>query len=182
MPDAVEFPSDFLPDPALIDAYAEATPSDWLMRLAKLRLRIERGHTFLREQADSLNQLYEEIAQSDADAQHSARVTELVLEKRRAAAESLLPGIVALRQKLAVRGDRLDPDVRLTFEESVEIAAGWLALYDTLHCKLLKLAAERRGRTSEVLRARPVAGEIDFAELSREHMARYPKIRAALAK
>jgi len=33
-----------------------------------------------------------------------------------------------------------------------------------------------------VLRARPVTGKIDYAELSREHLARYPKIRAALAK
>ena len=34
----------------------------------------------------------------------------------------------------------------------------------------------------EVLRARPVKGPIDHAELSREHMRRYPKIRAALAE
>lgn len=33
-----------------------------------------------------------------------------------------------------------------------------------------------------VLPARPVEGEIDHVELSREHMARYPKIRAALAE
>ena len=36
--------------------------------------------------------------------------------------------------------------------------------------------------TSAVLRARPVKGKIDYAELSREHLARYPKILAALAK
>jgi len=34
----------------------------------------------------------------------------------------------------------------------------------------------------EILRARPVKGKIDHAELSREFMARFPKIRAALAK
>ena len=33
-----------------------------------------------------------------------------------------------------------------------------------------------------VLRARPVEGEIDHEALSREFMARYPKLRAALAK
>ena len=33
-----------------------------------------------------------------------------------------------------------------------------------------------------IQRARPVTGEIDYEALSREHMARYPKIRAALAK
>ncbi|HEX3861854.1 MAG TPA: hypothetical protein VHY35_09220 [Stellaceae bacterium] len=43
-------------------------------------------------------------------------------------------------------------------------------------------AAPQQNAGNEVLRARPVKGEIDYAELSREHMARYPKIRAALAK
>jgi hypothetical protein len=42
--------------------------------------------------------------------------------------------------------------------------------------------APRQPARDEVLRARPVKGEIDYAELIREHMARYPKIRAALAK
>ena len=32
------------------------------------------------------------------------------------------------------------------------------------------------------LRARPANGEIDWAELSREHIRRYPKIRARLAE
>jgi hypothetical protein len=43
-------------------------------------------------------------------------------------------------------------------------------------------AAPRQPVKGEVLRARPVKGKIDFDELIREHMARYPKIRAALAK
>jgi hypothetical protein len=34
----------------------------------------------------------------------------------------------------------------------------------------------------KVLRARPVKGPIDYADLSREHIARYPKIRARLAE
>lgn len=33
-----------------------------------------------------------------------------------------------------------------------------------------------------ILRARPIAGPIDHAALSREAIARFPKIRAALAK
>jgi hypothetical protein len=35
---------------------------------------------------------------------------------------------------------------------------------------------------TKALRARPVKGKIDYAELSREHIKRYPKILAALAK
>ena len=36
--------------------------------------------------------------------------------------------------------------------------------------------------SDEMLKARPVKGPIDYAELSREHIARYPKIRARLAE
>ncbi len=43
-------------------------------------------------------------------------------------------------------------------------------------------AAPRQAAADEVLRARPVKGEIDHAALSREFMVRFPKIRAALAK
>jgi hypothetical protein len=44
--------------------------------------------------------------------------------------------------------------------------------------------AEQAMRLSskEALRARPRGDEPDYAELSREHMARYPKIRARLAE
>jgi hypothetical protein len=44
-----------------------------------------------------------------------------------------------------------------------------------------KPVAKPRGK-DKVLRAKPVKGEVDWAELSREHIARYPKIRARLAE
>jgi len=42
--------------------------------------------------------------------------------------------------------------------------------------------APRQPAPDEVLPTRPVKGKIDYAELSREHIARYPKIRARLAE
>ncbi len=45
-----------------------------------------------------------------------------------------------------------------------------------------KPATKKRSDETKILRARPVKGEIDYAELSREHIARYPKIRARLAE
>ena len=45
-----------------------------------------------------------------------------------------------------------------------------------------KPTAKQRPDEKKILRARPVAGEIDHAALSREFIARFPKIRAALAK
>jgi hypothetical protein len=44
-----------------------------------------------------------------------------------------------------------------------------------------KPASKPRDKT-KVLRAKPAKGEVDWAELSREHIARYPKIRARLAE
>jgi hypothetical protein len=35
---------------------------------------------------------------------------------------------------------------------------------------------------AKILRAKPVKGEVDHEALSREFMARFPKLRAALAK
>jgi hypothetical protein len=45
-----------------------------------------------------------------------------------------------------------------------------------------KPAARQRPDKKKVMRARPVKGAIDHAALSREHIARFPKILAALAK
>ena len=42
--------------------------------------------------------------------------------------------------------------------------------------------AEQSPDEKKILRARPVKGEIDHAALIREFIARFPKIRAALAK
>jgi len=45
-----------------------------------------------------------------------------------------------------------------------------------------KPAGNQRPDDEKILRGRPVKGKIDHAELSREFIARFPKIRAALAK
>jgi hypothetical protein len=42
--------------------------------------------------------------------------------------------------------------------------------------------ATRQPTPGEVLRARPVKGKVDYAELIRDTMAKFPKILATLAK
>ena len=103
----------------------------------------------------------------------------MIGEWERAAAEKLLPLIEAVQAKLATKD--MSPEVRRMREQSIAIAEAWFALYREFHAKLLRLAAERRP-SGEILRARPVEGQVDYAELSREHIARYPKIRATLAE
>jgi len=50
----------------------------------------------------------------------------------------------ALQQKLAIHGLQLDPEIQEYFQESLDIAVGWLELYRTLRERLLTLASERR--------------------------------------
>ncbi|HWO84961.1 MAG TPA: hypothetical protein VNN75_00545, partial [Stellaceae bacterium] len=73
-------------------------------------------------------------------------------------------------------------EARQCLHELHEIAVAWLGTYQTLRERLLGLASERRSNPSEVLRARPVTGDIDYAELTAEIIDRFPKILAALAK
>ena len=54
--------------------------------------------------------------------------------------------------------------------------------HDTREKPSRSQAAPRVPAKNEVLRARPVRGKIDYAELIRETMVRFPKILAALAK
>jgi hypothetical protein len=182
LPAGIELPSGFPPDPALIDALcAETEPAEKQKRLKQLRLQAKKGRAWVTEQADNLEQIYTEIARSDADAEHLVRLAQIVLEKWHSAAERLMPGIEELRRKLAVRGARLGPEMQ-PFQESVDIAVDWLALYDGLHTRLLKLAASRRTDVCGILHARPVEGEVDDEALTREIIARFPKILAALAE
>jgi hypothetical protein len=74
----------------------------------------------------------------------------------------------------------LPPGIERLVRDGIAILQGWLEFYRGLHALLSMHLDERSG--SATLRARPVEGEIDHEALSREFMARYPKLRAALAK
>jgi acyl carrier protein phosphodiesterase len=128
-----------------------------------------------------LNNLYEKAAAPDTDWQAINRVAAMIGQWGRAAAEKLYPQIDALQPKLAAPGNELPLEGRRARQESIEVAQAWLALYRDLRDRLLKLAAERRP-ADVVLRAKPVQGEVDHEALSREFIARFPKLRAALAK
>jgi acyl carrier protein phosphodiesterase len=83
----------------------------------------------------------------------------------------------ALRQTMSVPSE----EGRQYIQELLKISEAWLTLYRETRERLLRLAAERRP-VGEILHARPVEGQVDHEALSREFMARFPKIRAALAE
>ena len=183
MTDILEVSQELLPDPKLIDALrSDDRVAQWPGLLARLRKQQMEARSAFEKQSENLSQLYGEIEHGDYDTRYLTQMADVVREKEHAQAGRLRPGMEALQQKLAVQGLQLDPEIQECFQESLEIAVGWLELYRTLRERLLNLALERRGGSSEVLRARPAEGDIDHDALSCEFMARFPKIRAALAK
>ena len=183
MTDVLDVSQDFLPDPKLIDALRS---DHRLVRspvlLARLRKQQMEARSAFEKQSENLTQLYGEIEHGDYDPGSLAQMAEVIRGKEHTQAERLRPGMEALQQKLAIQGLQLDPEIQNYFQESLDIAVGWLELYRTLRERLLKLASERLGSPSEVLRARPLEGDIDHETLTREIVARFPRILAALAK
>jgi hypothetical protein len=183
MPDTLDASRYDLPTGALVDAPAmDGATGAGLTLIARSRARQEKKRKELEEWNDRFERLYDEAVGRNFDPPLLVQWADRLAEKERAAKEQLYPLIALLHQKIAENGDSIDPAARELIQESVDAANAWVTPYQTLRVKLLKLAAARRGETRAILRARPVEGDIDYAKLSREHLARYPKIRAALAK
>jgi hypothetical protein len=178
MPDALDASRYELPIAILIDAIGSTEAANKRVRLHSAQ---QRALAALESRRAELNTLYERAVVPDTGWEEITRVAEMIGEWGRAAAEKLYPKIDTLQRKLAAPGNEMPPEVRLARQESLKIAEDWLTLYCDIREKLMRLAAQRRP-ADVVLHAEPVEGEIDYAELSREHIARYPKIRAALAK
>jgi hypothetical protein len=180
MPDGFDIPQDFS-DPALIDALrSKRWPAESLELLAQLRRRVNRNRTALERHAAEFDKAFDDAARGGLDANGLVRLAEKVLEAQRGAAEQLYPWMEALSQTRAPQSE-LGQEAQQHLNALQEVAVAWLTTYQTLHERLLKLASQQLN-SGEILRVRPVSGDVDYAELSREHIARYPKIRAALAK
>jgi hypothetical protein len=167
---------------ALVDALASDADSATMPGLvARLRDLQEKNRAAFAKQRKDLDTLYEEAAQAAPDPVRLAQLAESVVAEQRAKAERLRPEMAALEEKLA-KSHKLDSGIRECFREVLDIAARSLDLYSAHRDRLLALSSDRKPGLGTILRARPISGDIDYADLSREHIARYPKIRAALAK
>jgi hypothetical protein len=180
MPDGIEFSSDIGPIVDLVGLpHSESARTD---KRVQLRGQQARCRAATGQYAEQLSQLYEDIARSGHDADWLVQAAEIVRQRKETEREKLRPGIEALKQKIVMQRGFHDAEVRWLIEESIAIGEAWLLLPAALCKKLLRLATERRAAAEQIRAARPIEGEIDYVELSREHIARYPKIRAALAK
>jgi hypothetical protein len=123
----------------------------------------------------------EQAAPDDVDPDWLAEVTKRAQEKEREARAHFFPVIAALKDVLEPPADRFEADVQQLLRDGIEVLEGWLAFYRGFYTMLARQAAERDA-SLKVLRARPVESKVDHEALSREFMARFPKIRAALAE
>jgi hypothetical protein len=144
--------------------------------LAEERNEQSQWRSSLRDMRGQLDRIYREAVQSDYSSDDLLQVAKAFLKKQVEDAERMRPSLEALG---VIRREVADSEVQACIDDSLTMAAEWLALYEDIRGRLLGLVSSRSGA---VLRARPVEGEVDWAELSREHIARYPKIRARLAE
>jgi hypothetical protein len=178
MSESIERSLELLPDPALIETLAaDISIAEKAAALARLRQRVEKNRAILGEHVHKFNQMFDEAGR-DLSVEDLVQLAGRVHDSERGAAERLDPWIQALEHALMVPSQ----EGRQHIEELIDISAAWLAVYHDTRTRLLELAARRRGGTAEVLRARPVEGDIDHEKLTCEIVARFPKILAALAK
>jgi hypothetical protein len=172
---------DFEPDLPQMLGFIEPRQFERRLRdrieLEKLRGQTDKDLAELKVAAAYLAEHYEQPAPDDGDWLPEAATK--ALEREREAAH-FLPVIAALKGALEPPNDKFEAEVQRLLRDSIEVLKAWLAFYRGLRAMLAKQATE--WRISEVLRARPVEGDIDHEALSREFIARFPKIRAALAK
>lgn len=178
---------DFVPADGLLRVLA---PTDFGQLDRRLRDRIEleklRNATNndiaeLKDAAAWLAEHSEQPAPDDLEPDWLAEAEKKAQEKEREVAAHFRPVIAALKSVLWSPNDELEAEVQQLLRDSIEVLEGWVAFYQRFHAMLARQAAERRP-SREVLRAHPVEGDVDHDALSREFMARFPKIRAALAK
>ncbi len=180
MPDGIEVLPDIGPIVELVAiAHSEGARKDGF---ARLRNQHAKGRAAFEQYAKQLDRLYEDIARSGHNADWLNDAADIVRRSEESQRERLRPGIEALKQKFSECGAPRDAEARRFIAESIAVGEAWLLLPAALHKKLLQLAAERRAAAQQIRRARPVAGEIDHGGLTREIIARYPKILKALAE
>jgi hypothetical protein len=129
----------------------------------------------------ALERLCESTSVDNAATAEAERAALTAREDERAIAKKLLPRILSFQRYLTGTSSTDDPEAREVLEKAGNVMVGYLAGYPDVRDRLIRRDLKRTA-PSEVLRARPTEGEIDYPELIREHMERYPKIRAALAK
>lgn len=181
MPDGLPLLHDFGPELDLVRAFRVETGAIQRAKiLARLRRRLEKARFDVRRLKDEVGSLYVEAAQHDAAAMEFMQRAQTFIGSWQATAERFRSEVMTLEEQ-STDGTRIDEETEIFFRDSLILAAEWLDAVATFRTELLGFS-EARAVPVEILRAHPLTGQIDHTALSREFIARFPKIRAALAK
>lgn len=177
MSDSLEVSPDFI-DPSLPGALrAAGSAAEMAGVLSRLAQRVEENRRVLAKHVREFETMYDEGSRR-LSVDGLVELAERVRQGDSGARELLIPWMEALRQARVAAG----PEGQRYIQDLLTISEAWLALYGDARERLLRLAADRRGAAGKIRHARPVAGEIDHEALTREIIARFPKILAALAE
>jgi hypothetical protein len=175
-------------EPGLLQLLGSPEPAELEKRLRnraefeRLRKQEDEDLADLREARKWLKEHSEKPAPEDVDPEWLVETAAKMERKEREATVHFRPVIAILKQSLAPASDTFEAEVQQLLQDAIEVLEGWLAFYRGLGAMLARQAEEQSKLPRAALRARPVPGDIDHEALSREFMARFPKIRAALAK
>jgi hypothetical protein len=147
----------------------------------KLRKQENSDLAELKEALRWLEEHWEQAAPEDVDPAWLVEAAAKAEQKEREATARFRPVIAVLKEAAKPPSGIFEADVHQLLRDGIGVLEGWLIFYQRFRTVLAKHAGGRR-KLAGVLRARPVEGQIDYSQLSQEHIARYPKIRAALAK
>jgi small-conductance mechanosensitive channel len=96
--------------------------------------------------------------------------------------ETALTPLVDNANELLSPAGSLPHEIERLMLERKAILEGWITFYRQLREMLERQLTERRTVSDGVLRARPTKGKTDHRDITREIIARFPKILATLAK
>jgi hypothetical protein len=145
--------------------------------LARIRTQLEEL-----QRADERSKAELETALKGVEGAEARRAALASRKDESATAEALLPRILSLQRYLTDTSENDDPEAHELLQNAILVVVGYAGGYQDVRDHLIKLDAEHGEDTATVLSAQPSEGDIDYPALSREHIRRYPKIRARLAE
>ena len=185
MPEGLDTSKFALPPGALINALDLKGIADGRSHLLQqVQERVESSCAGQLEWSRNFDRLYDEAVRGDYSAPLLVRWAAALLERQTAVLEQFNPVIEALQQTLSAYSGRPDPEPEVLelYRAIFDLAIGWITPYQKLCRQLLGLAAEKKTTSHEIVRAKPVEGEVDHATLTQDIMRRFPNILKALAE
>jgi hypothetical protein len=183
MLDFIDIKDDVEPLVAVVEAFTSASSrADRASLLAQLRDQLEKLQAADEKLQAKLREFHEGASEDDVGATEADQAALVLREDEAAAANLLLPRILSLQRYLTGTSLSDDPEGHQLLQKAVNIAVGYVAGYQNVRDQFIRLDVARGATVGEVMRARPVEGDIDHEALTREIVARFPKILAALAK